>query len=464
MTGAPRLTPRITCETAAPHHGGMDTPRALAFDLVASQPWAIVPEMLETIAAIARRENDPIEAVGARLGRPLQNARTVSVRDGVALVHVIGPVFRYANLFTQISGATSLDVLARDFTAAIDDPGVKAVVLVLDSPGGQANGISEMAAMIRFGSLKKPVVAYVDGAAQSAAYWLASAADEVVASPTAMVGSIGAVVAIDAQKREGTVEIVSSQSPNKRPDVSTDAGRAQIQSLIDALAQVFIDDVARYRGVETTAVLERFGQGASFLAAEAVDRGMVTRISTLEAIIAGLSGAPAKKGDPRMAHDETGRPDAVKPAIDRAYLAANHPDLITALQAEGAAAERARILDVQAQAKGFPGHDALVAELVADGQSTGPEAAVRILAAERATLQNRAASLRAEAPAAVPDAPAPGPGATAQIDPAAPVADRARVAWEGDAALRAEFRTLEAYTAYLKATEAGRARVFGQPK
>jgi len=220
-----------------------------AFDLVASQPWAIMPETLETIASIARREGEGVEAVEARLGRPLQNARTVSVRDGVAVVPVNGPIFRYANLFTQISGATSLEVLATDFTAALDDPNVKAVVLAMDSPGGQANGIAEFAQMVR--AAKKPVVAYVDGSAASAAYWIAAAADRVVMSKTGMVGSVGAVVGISTKKDEGTVEIVSSQSPNKRPDVTTDQGRAQIQTLIDSLAQVFVEDVAAYRNTDT---------------------------------------------------------------------------------------------------------------------------------------------------------------------------------------------------------------------
>jgi ClpP class serine protease len=430
---------------------------AHAFDLVAREPWAIVPEVLETIAAISRRENESIESVESRLGRPLQNARAVTMRDGVALVPVTGPVFRYANLFTQISGATSVDVLARDFTQALDDPAVKALVLVVDSPGGQANGISELAEMIRAGAGRKPVVAYVDGAAQSAAYWLASAAGEVVASRTAMLGSIGAVVAIDANKRQGTVEIVSSQSPNKRPDVTTEAGRAQIQTLIDSLAQVFVEDVGTFRKVESATVLSDFGQGASFIASEAMRRGMVDRISTLEDVIAGLSGAPAKKGDPYMAHED-GKPDAAKPAIDRAYLAANHPDLIQALQSEGAAAERERILAIQALA--MPGHDALLAELVADGKTTAPEAAVQLLAAEKAANQTRAEQLRAAAPQPVAHAAAPDEP-TAQ-DSHLPVEDRAKANWEKDPDLRDEFKSLGAYTAYLKNHEAGRARVLGQ--
>lgn len=432
--------------------------RATAFDLVASQPWAIQPEMLATIAAIARRENDDVQSVEARLGRPLQNAQTVTVRDGVALVPVTGPIMRYANLFTQVSGATSLDLLARDFTAAVDNPAVKHIVLVVDSPGGQANGIAEFAAMVR--ASVKPVTAYVDGTAASAAYWIASAAGQIVMGKSAIVGSIGAVLSLDTKTDPNAVEIVSSQSPNKRPDVRTDAGRAQIQTLIDALAQVFVDDVAAYRGVAAQTVLDQFGQGAMFVGADAVARGMADRLGTLETLLAGLSGTTAKGAI--MAH-ENGSPAAEKPVIDRAYLAANHVDLMSSLMAEGALAERVRIQAVQAQAKGFPGHDDLVAGLIADGQTTGPEAALAILAAERAKGADRVAALRADAPAPVGFAAAPADDPLPDDDDQ-PIEARAQAAWDKDKALRAEFGTFDTYLAYAKATAEGRVKVLGNRK
>lgn len=433
--------------------------RVSAFDLVASQPWAILPAMLETIGAIARRENDSVEALEARLGRPLQNTRLVKMRDGVAIIPVTGPVFRYANLFSEISGAVSLDILALDFTRALEDPAVKSIVLVLDSPGGQANGISEFAAMVRASS--KPVVAYVDGSAASAAYWIAAAADEIVISKTGEVGSIGAVVSIDTRgKKDGVMEIVSSQSPNKRPDVTTDAGRALIQARIDQFAQVFIEDVAAYRGVSVDHVLIHYGQGDMRMGADAKRLGMADRVSTLEEVIAGLTGTNPK-GAKLMATENT------TPVITREYLAANHPDLVAALQTEGAVAERARMLDVQAQA--MPGHEALIATLMADGVTTGPQAAVQILAAEKTLAAQRIKDFQADGLKPVAFAPASTPaedaanGKPAAIDDAnLPVDTRCKNAWENDATLHTEFTSLAAYTAYTKAAESGQARLHGK--
>lgn len=435
--------PTATADAATAHH-------ASAFDLVAAQPWAMTPAMLETISAIARRENESPEAVEARLGRPLQNTRTVSMQGSVAVVPMIGPMMRYANMFSRVSGATSLEQLAQDFTAAAEDQAVSAIVLNIDSPGGQAAGISEFAQMVR--AATKPVVAYVDGTAASAAYWIAAAADSIVVSKTAEVGSIGAVVAIDTGKKSGgSIEIVSSQSPNKRVDVTTDEGRSLIQARIDAFAQVFIEDVAAYRGTTVENVLAEFGQGDMRMGAAAVALGMADRIGTLDSVLASLNTAAPAAGSPRFQSKGT-------TVMNLEELRAAHPELVTALLAEGAAtgatAERTRILDIEAQAHGLPGHDDLVASLKADGKTTGPMAAVAILAAERSLAARRVAALRADAPAPVAHAAAPASEASDQSPE-----EKAKAKWDADAGLRAEFGGIyTAYLAYERAAAAGSVR------
>ena len=453
----PKGDDHVGADSNAPAH------RASAFDLVASTPWAILPSMLETISAIALRDGESVEALEARLGRPLQNTRSVTVRDGVAIIPITGPVMRYGNMFSQISGAVSLDVLARDFSAADADPTIKAIVLDLNTPGGQANGVSDFAAMIRGAS--KPVTAFVEQAA-SAGYWMAANASEVVISTTGEVGSIGAVYSIDAgSRRSGVIEIVSSQSPNKRPDVNTSAGRAQLQARVDKWAEAFIADVAVGRKTTVEDVLAKFGQGDMKMGQEAVASGMADRVATLEEVIAGLSGKSAKGA---IMANEAGAADAQTPHINREYLAAHHPDLITALQGEGATAERSRILDVQAQCSAIPGHAALMATLMADGITTGPMAAVAVLAAEQSLAAGRRTALAADrlepvahaaAPSAAEDAAQGAPAADADAN--LPVEARCEKQWNASAELHKEFPSLGAYTAYIKNSEAGRARVFG---
>jgi len=118
-------------------------PKILA--AIQTEIWAITPEALNQIIAIAQGLGDP-EAVAAKLGRQLTNTHSVSVRDAVATIPVIGPIFRYADIFTQISGATSIQTLATDLQTAVDDPAIKAIILEIDSPGGMIAGVSEFAA------------------------------------------------------------------------------------------------------------------------------------------------------------------------------------------------------------------------------------------------------------------------------------------------------------------------------
>ena len=275
-----------------------------AFQAVCGTPWHITRDGLSLILSVAVRENASIEAVEARLGRKLDNTRTVTERNGVAIVPVTGPIFRYANLFSDISGATSIQVLARDFTAALNDPNISAIVLQIDSPGGEANGIAEFAEMVYAARPKKKVVGYVGGYGASAAYWIASACSEIVMNASAIVGSIGTIAAIPdpAVEHAGEVVFVSSQSPRKHADPTTEAGAADIQALLDALTDVFVVAVARNRGVDADTVLSSFGQGGLFVGQAGVEAGLADRLGSFEGVLAELSGrAPEVAPEPPQA-------------------------------------------------------------------------------------------------------------------------------------------------------------------
>ncbi|MCW0447248.1 S49 family peptidase [Xanthomonas sacchari] len=327
-----------------------------AFHLAASRPWLIQSESLETILAVAQRAGDP-QALQSRLGRPLDNTRRVTMRDGVAVIPATGPMFRYANMLTEISGATSTQVLATDLQAALDNPYVKAIVLELNTPGGEASGIGELADMIYAARGSKRIVGYVGDLAASAGYWFGSACDELVIAETGMVGSIGVVMSyLDTSERDAkagvrTLEIVSSQSPDKRLDPKTDEGRAKVQSIVDSLAEVFVGAVARNRGVTVDTVLSDFGRGGLLLGAEAVKAGMADRIGSLEAVITELAGSASAPKRKTPMSNTNGQVTVSTTADLRSALAAGHTadqiviadnsSAIAAARAEGEAAGRA---------------------------------------------------------------------------------------------------------------------------
>jgi signal peptide peptidase SppA len=301
----------------------------------ANTPWAITEDHLRVILDIAARQNQSPEAVAAELGRKLENTYEVEYRRSVAILSVEGPLFRYANLFTRISGATSYERLAQDFSAAVADDRVRAIVLNINSPGGEADGNAEFAEMIYAARGVKPIVAYVGGLGASAAYWIASAADEVVAHETALLGSIGVRTALiddsERRAREGRREyvIVSSQSPHKDVDATKEGDRARVQQIVDDLAAVFVAKVARNRGVSEETVLERFGQGDVLVGQKAVAAGLADRLGSFEGIVAQLAGdEPSTATFPLAADPATFNAEGVQPmTAQEKYWLTNDPAL-----------------------------------------------------------------------------------------------------------------------------------------
>lgn len=122
----------------------------------------------------------------------------------------------------------------------------------------------------------------------------------------------------------------------------------------------------------------------------------------------------------------------------------------------GAEAERKRIEAVEAQC--LAGHEALIAQLKADGKTTGEQAAIAVLNAEKEKRKTRMQVLEDSALKPVPPSNSDAQQFSG-IDPNASVEDRAKAEWDKTPALRAEFGSVQSYTAYLKAMEAGTAKI-----
>lgn len=352
-----------------------------ALELVANRNWLITGDALETVMSVAEREGD-VQALEARLGRPLDNARNVTVRDGVAVVPVTGPIFRYANLFTEISGAVSTEALATDIQRALDDPSVNAIVINADSPGGEATGINELGDLIYNARARKRIVTYVGGMAASAMYWIGSAAGEVVIDDTAQLGSVGVVMSLHQRaEREGSRswEIVSTNAPNKRPDPNTEAGRAQLQSRVDELASVFLDKVARNRGIPRDQVNDRFRQGGMATGSLAVEAGMADRLGSLETLIAELAGtaspasAPQRRRTMTIVRTTAELHAAIDAGTDPKQIAIAEPEKTDTEAQQKTAADKATAAERE-RCKGItalsaPGFEKEIAAALEDGAS-----------------------------------------------------------------------------------------------
>lgn len=265
--------------------------------LVASGLWAIERPVLESIChfVAVRHAGDTLteQEIQARIGAG--PARRDEQRVGAtAVIPVHGVITPRADLMTEMSGGTSVDRLRRSFLDAVDDKAVSAIVLDVSSPGGMTDMIPELAADIRAARGSKPIVAVANTKAGSAAYWLASQADEVVVTPSGAVGSIGVFAAHDdlsgAMEKAGIKTTLISAGKHKTDgnpyEPLSDEARAAFQERVDEMHAMFTSDVAQGRRVPVESVRSGFGEGRMLMAAQAVKAGLADRVGTLQSVVA----------------------------------------------------------------------------------------------------------------------------------------------------------------------------------
>lgn len=268
-----------------------------------AEPWAMQPEKLDALCRFiefkANGGEYSVEEVAARAagGRSGGNA---SQSGNIAVIPVYGVLAQRMNLMSSISGGTSYGMLSAQINEALADDNVAHVVLDIDSPGGAVPGAQELVSEIlalRGGD--KKIVAQVNALAASAAYWIASAADEIVVTPSGRAGSIG-VYAVhedvsEMLAKEGIKLTYISAGKYKvegnETEPLSDEARKFIQSNVNQSYKAFVDGVAAGRGVTPEYVQDNFGQGRVFGAQDLVKRGMADRVGTLNDTLAALGAS-----------------------------------------------------------------------------------------------------------------------------------------------------------------------------
>ncbi len=237
--------------------------------------WLLQDDALRELQALARRERAALD------GFQPQAARVLTTAGDTAEITVGG-------VLTDRSASPFLSVLARgtdyaDIRSALAeadaDPNIKRAVLRVRSPGGMTAGLFETVdAIERF---SKPIIARASRA-QSAAYALAAATARIEAEGRdSEFGSIG--VAVTILLFEDELTLTNTDSPEKRPDPRTPEGKASIVRRLDAINELFVEAIARGRtragrSTSSARVKAGFGRGASLLADEALQLGMIDAV------------------------------------------------------------------------------------------------------------------------------------------------------------------------------------------
>lgn len=338
-------------------------------DVLQDHIWAIHPAKLDDINAFVQRiaiDGEQIQEQAAAAGKSGNKAEDrYEIRDGIAVIPVYGSLMKRANVFTKWSGGTSYQLIERDIKMAVADETVDAIVLDIDSPGGSTDGIFELADAIYTLRGTKPIIAAGNGMLTSAAYLIASATDGIMVGTSTNTGSIGVYsVHYDLSKQDEMrgihrTEITAGRYKAIGSDLKplSEEERAYIQEKVDYLYSLFLESVARNRGMDIEQVLA-MADGKIFIGQQALDVGLVDRMGTLADAMASASNRSSqiffrRKGVSMTAEElKTQNPDLYAEVHQLGIASANVAEETARARAEGNAAgqaeERKRVVDILA--------------------------------------------------------------------------------------------------------------------
>lgn len=311
----PEAESAVTATAPFSTYSDLDYARSAAshLELLLGKPWAIAPEAaIEVASRMALqaqgnfRSDEQLARMQAVIAKPLVPSKAADGTD-VAVIPLRGTITPRGSLFSLLfGGGGGLELFVHQFRMAMADGNVSAIVLDIDSPGGVIDMVPETAAEILNARGSKPITAVANTTCASAAYWIAAAADTVIATPSAQVGSIGVFITHEDISRMVaamgvSVSLVSAgkyKTEGNTFEPLSKAAQADLQAKVDGLYGIFTAQVAQGRGVSQATVQSGYGQGRCLLASQALNAGLVDGIETLEHVVARLGGTSRTPVDP----------------------------------------------------------------------------------------------------------------------------------------------------------------------
>lgn len=215
---------------------------------------------------------------------------------GIAVLPITGTLVQRHAGMNAASGMQSYQTLKRQFEAAAADPDVRGIMMEVDSPGGHAAGVFELAKRIKqqCAAAGKPLWAHANEAALSAGYALASVADRVTLPNTGMLGSIGVIALHVDQSKKNAMDgyaYTAIHAGGKKALGSphaplSDEAKSEMQARVDELYGHFIDHVAAMRGIPSDQV--RGQEAGVFTGRAAIDAGLANEIMSFNEALAEL--------------------------------------------------------------------------------------------------------------------------------------------------------------------------------
>lgn len=306
----------------------------------------------------------------------------LAAENGVGFIRIAGELVNRGEWIGSYSNMVAYEGIEAQIRDAKNDPEVSSVILDIDSPGGEAGGMIGLAQQVRELAATKPTVAFINDMAASAAYGIASQANEIVGTPTMSVGSIGVVmVHLDHSKMlaergiSPTLIYRGARKVDGNPFEPLPADvKARFEEECEQIYTSFVGLVAEGRGMSEEAI--RQTEARIFIGQKAVEAGLADRIASVDEVIADLSqkaGSATQPKEPKMANETETNPTA------SADNTAAINDAKKAGAAEGAAAASSRISAILGSEEAKGREDA-AKELAFNQPEMSSEAAVKLLA------------------------------------------------------------------------------------
>lgn len=381
---------------------------------VLNRPLLLHPDKVELVLHVlqGRIGLDRMGALGSDANRFVGSYRrqdgqsgTLRIQNGVAILPIVGSLVNRGAWIGANSGLVSYEGIAAQLREALGDPEVSAIMLDIDSPGGEATGMFTVANLVREINKVKPVVAMVNDVAASAAYGIASSAREIIVSPTSMTGSIGVVLThLDrsgelAQKGvHPTLIYAGKHKVDGHPfGALSETVKADLQGEVAKFYDQFVGLVAQGRMGRMSDIQIRGTEARTYIGADAVEIGLADRVASLDEVLAGLSSTALKAHTNRTGFGMTKTNDAAPQAEGAGITEAQMRAAADQARAEGVSAGKAeataRIKSIltcehaqgrEAQAMGFAFDTSLSADEALKVLALAPKATPLASIADRA--------------------------------------------------------------------------------
>lgn len=241
-----------------------------------------------------------LAVLGPRIGlaqsavpaNPITSRTAPTGATGIAVLPIYGTLVRRTVGLEAESGMASYQELATMLDTAVADPNVPAILLDIDSAGGESGGVFDLADRVAAAAKRKPVWALANDMAFSAAYAIGSAASRFIVTRTGGVGSIG-VIAMHADQsvkdaKDGvryTTVFAGARKNDLNPhEPISDEAHAFLKNEVERVYGLFVETVSRNRGVSADAV--RATEASIYYGADAVAAGLADAVGTFDDVLA----------------------------------------------------------------------------------------------------------------------------------------------------------------------------------